>query len=117
MKTVTQTKKEHRKRRHARIRSTVKGTADKPRLAVFKSNRYTNAQLIDDTAQKTIASATSRGDKAGTEVERAKAVGAKIAAVAKEKGVTKAVFDRGGFIYTGRIRAVAEGAREGGLAF
>ncbi len=104
-------------RRHARIRAKVSGTAARPRLAVFKSNRFVYAQLINDDAGATIAASDSRLSKAKTARERAKEVGAAIAATAKEKGVTAVVFDRGGFAYQGVISALADGAREAGLAF
>ncbi len=109
-------KKEGRIRRHARIRSKVKGTSERPRLAVFRSNRYISVQLIDDVKGATLAQATSKGMKGGMSASATK-VGAEIAKAAKEKGITAAVFDRGGFSYTGTIAALAEGAREGGLSF
>ena len=106
-----------RARRHARIRARVIGSAEKPRLAVFRSNRYVYAQLINDATGSTIAAADSRSQKGGTTLERAKAVGAAIAAAATKAGVETIVFDRGGFQYIGTIAAVADGAREGGLKF
>jgi large subunit ribosomal protein L18 len=116
MKTNIKTLK--RARRQKRIRAKVAGTSDMPRLSVFKSNRYISAQLINDDAGTTLASMSSlnlKGKKVKT--EQAKEVGLELAKLAKAKGVSKVVFDRGGFIYTGRVRAVAEGAREGGLEF
>lgn len=107
----------NRVRRHARIRSHLSGTATIPRLAVFKSNRYIYAQLIDDVAQKTIAAATSLKEKKGTMIEKATRVGEAIAKAAQEKKITKVVFDRGGFLYAGHVKALAEGARKGGLDF
>ncbi len=104
-------------RRKARIRAKVTGTAERPRLAVFKSHRYIYAQLIDDTAGKTIVAHDSRASKAKTPVERAREVGAEIARKAKAAKVSKIVFDRGGFLYTGKIKMVADAAREGGLQF
>lgn len=104
-----------RTRRHARIRSRVSGTATRPRLSVFRSNKFIYAQLIDDTNNKTIAQASDIKITKGTKTERAKAVGIKIAELAKNLKINSAVFDRGGFIYKGRVQAVAEGAREGGL--
>ena len=105
-------------RRHRRVRKKVTGTPDRPRLAVYRSNRHLYAQVIDDFAGRTIvaASTLSDGDGGGPK-EKAKAVGAAIAARAKEAGITKVTFDRGGFMYHGRVQAVAEGARDGGLEF
>lgn len=111
-----ETKKEKRIRRHARVRAKISGTADRPRLAVFKSNRYLSAQLIDDTSGTTLLAATSKGQKVSMRVA-AKAVGEKIAGDAKAKGITTAVFDRGGFSYTGAVKELADGARAGGLKF
>jgi large subunit ribosomal protein L18 len=109
---MTTKKADKRDRRHSRIRAKVSGTQERPRLAVFKSNRYVYAQLIDDVAGTTIASATSLGGKLD-----ARSVGKEIAKKAADKGVKKVVFDRGGFIYTGVVAQIAEGAREGGLEF
>ena len=106
-----------RDRRRKRIRSKVAGTASRPRLSVFKSNAYIYAQIIDDESGKTLASASSLKGAKGTKSDSAKTVGLEIAKSAKSKGIDKVVFDRGGFIYTGRVRALAEGAREGGLEF
>lgn len=103
-------------RRHRRIRAKVSGTAARPRLSVFRSNRSISAQLIDDEKSVTIASASSRTLK-GSSAEKARTVGKTIADKAKEKNVTSAVFDRGGYLYAGAIKALADGAREGGLAF
>jgi large subunit ribosomal protein L18 len=103
-----------------RIRKKISGTSSRPRLAVFRSNKEIYAQLIDDTTGVTLASANSRNkDTAneGTKVEKAKAVGIAIASLAKAKGLESCVFDRGGNLYHGRIKALAEGAREGGLQF
>jgi large subunit ribosomal protein L18 len=109
-----------RKRRHVRVRKDVKGTAQRPRLAVYRSNRYIYAQLIDDEAGATIASASSREaalkDKR-LNVETAAEVGKSIAGRAQEAGVSSVVFDRGGFPFHGRVRALADGAREAGLSF
>lgn len=110
------TKKEQRIRRKARIRAKISGTADRPRLAVFRSNRTLSVQLIDDVKGTTILSGTTRGMK-GKPRENAKVLGAQIAKEAQGKGITAAVFDRGGFSYTGNVAAVADGAREGGLKF
>lgn len=110
------TTSELRKRRQIRIRAMVKGTAARPRLAVFRSNRFVSAQLIDDTAGKTLAAAHGRDFK-GAQSVQAKEVGAAIAKAAKAKGVTTVVFDRGGYRYGGQVKALADAAREGGLAF
>jgi large subunit ribosomal protein L18 len=106
-----------RTRRHARIRARVEGTEARPRLAVFRSNRFIYAQLINDAVGKTIVAADSRASKAKGGHEQAKEVGGMIAAKAKEKGITSVVFYRGGFQYQGMIAALAEGAREAGLTF
>ncbi len=115
--TTKLSKTEQRTRRHRRIRAKVSGTAERPRLAVFKSNSYMYAQLIDDTKGATLVASSDMGLKGKTKTERAKLAGVALAKIAKEKGLESAVFDRGGFIYTGRVRAFAEGAREGGLVF
>ena len=114
MKTNIKTIK--RARRQKRIRSKVSGTSLMPRLAVFKSNKFISAQLIDDEAGVTLAAFSSMELK-GKKTDQSKTVGVKLAEAAKAKGITKAVFDRGGYIYTGRVQALAEGAREGGLQF
>lgn len=103
--------------RHKRIRARVSGTQERPRLAVFRSNTALYAQLIDDTKAHTIAAANTKQSKAKTQSERAKETGLLIAKLAKEAGVNAAVFDRGGFLYAGAIKAIADGAREGGLNF
>lgn len=113
----TNTKVAQRTRRHARIRTRISGTEARPRLAVFRSNRFIYAQLINDETGKTIASADSRSVKSGSGRDRAKEVGATIAVKAKEKGITSIIFDRGGFQYQGMIASVADGAREAGLIF
>lgn len=114
----TNIKTEKRARLHKKIRSRVSGTGERPRLCVFRSNRYMYAQLIDDVLGVTLASASdiSLSDKI-TKVERAKVVGKKLADEAKKKNITTVIFDRGGFSYRGRVAALADGAREAGLAF
>ncbi|MBU6370693.1 MAG: 50S ribosomal protein L18 [Patescibacteria group bacterium] len=103
--------------RHARIRAKVSGTAERPRLSVHKSNTSVYGQVIDDTKGVTLA-ASSAAEAAGKGlVEKSKNAGKEIAKLAIAKGVKKVVFDRGGFIYTGKIKAFADGAREGGLEF
>jgi large subunit ribosomal protein L18 len=111
-------KRAGRLRRHARVRRKVRGGAERPRLAVYRSNRHIYAQLVDDDAGRTLAAASSLEDGVrGTDGKQAaaKAVGQLIAQRAKAVGVERAVFDRGGRLYHGRVRSVAEGAREGGL--
>lgn len=108
---------EQRVHRHKRLRSKVSGTATTPRLAVYRSNKFVYAQLIDDEAGKTLAAADSRKEKTGTGVEKAKAVGAEIAKQAKAAKIETVVFDRGGFKYAGIVASVADAAREGGLKF
>ncbi len=114
-------KKEKRQNIRYRIRRTIKGTADSPRLAVFRSNKQIYAQLIDDVAGNTIVAASSRDrsleGKKVTKTEQAKLVGSLIGEKAKEVGVDSVKFDRGGFIYHGRVKALAEAARETGLKF
>lgn len=117
-------KRHARKRAHMRLRNKVHGTEERPRLAVHKSLRYVEAQLIDDLEGRTLAYASSRESdlRSGLEtspasVEAAEAVGQLIAERAKEKGIDKVVFDRGGFIYHGKVKAIADAAREAGLDF
>jgi large subunit ribosomal protein L18 len=114
----TNIKTEKRARLHKKIRSRVSGTGERPRLCVFRSNRYMYAQLIDDVRGVTLASASdiSLSDKI-TKVERAMVVGKKLAEEAKKNKITTVVFDRGGFSYRGRVAALAEGARQAGLVF
>jgi large subunit ribosomal protein L18 len=111
---------EARKRRHRRVRGKVTGTAERPRLSVFRSNVGIYAQLVDDTSSRTLASASwlqlKKGFK-GTKSEQAAEVGKLLAANAKKAGVEACVFDRGGYLYHGRVKALADGAREGGLQF
>jgi large subunit ribosomal protein L18 len=116
----TLTKREARERRHRRIRGKVRGIAERPRLAVFRSNRGIFAQLVDDDSGRTVASANwlslAKGFK-GTKVEQATEVGKALGKAAKAAGVETCVFDRGGYLYHGRVKALAEGAREEGLRF
>ncbi len=111
-----QYKQAKRAGRHARIRAKIKGTSERPRLAVFKSNRFVYAQVIDDTSGVTLAAADSRQTK-GTMTEGAVAVGAAVAKAAAGKGITTVVFDRGGFKYQGLVAALADSARSNGLTF
>jgi len=114
-------KKVKRQKIRYKIRKRISGSQDIPRLAVFRSNKEIYAQLIDDSQSTTLASASSRDksicDQKSTKVEKAKMVGKLIAERAKESGVKNVVFDRGGFLYHGRIKALAESAREAGLKF
>jgi large subunit ribosomal protein L18 len=115
---MSHTKPVARTRRHLRVRKKVRGDAQRPRLAVFRSNKHTYAQLIDDVAGRTLASAStaeSAASAASATVDAAKAVGERLGERGKAAGVTSAVFDRGGFKYHGRVAAVADGAREAGL--
>jgi large subunit ribosomal protein L18 len=114
------TTRQLRERRHRRVRGKVRGTAERPRLAVFRSNRGIFAQLVDDDAGKTIAGSSWVGlpkSFKGDKTEQAAEVGKQLAAAAKKAGVESVVFDRGGYLYHGRVKALAEGAREGGLSF
>jgi large subunit ribosomal protein L18 len=113
------TKGAQRLRRRRRVRAKVTGTAERPRLSVFRSNRGVSAQLIDDVAAATIAAVnwTEPDLKGMARMEQAKRVGELLAQRAKDAGVETCVFDRGGYKYHGRVKALADGAREGGLAF
>jgi large subunit ribosomal protein L18 len=111
-----------RQRRHRRIRVKLTGTSSRPRLNVFRSLQHIYAQVIDDTSGTTLAAASTnepdlRKDASGTKSERAQVVGRTIAERAKEKGINAVVFDRGGYIYHGRVKALADAAREAGLEF
>ena len=109
-------KQERRKKIRRRIRSVISGNSIRPRLAVFRSNKDIYVQLIDDVSGKTLI-ATSSNQVAGTKVEQANIVGKTIAEKAISAGISSVIFDRGGYLYHGRIKALAEGAREGGLKF
>jgi large subunit ribosomal protein L18 len=114
------TTRQARERRHKRVRRDVSGTSERPRLCVFRSNRGIEAQLIDDLEAKTLAAASSLHLKKsfkGNKTDQANEVGKLLAANAKKAGVETVVFDRGGYLYHGRVKALAEGAREGGLNF
>lgn len=113
----TQDKQQRRTLRHRRLRAQVSGTSVRPRLAVFRSNRFVYVQLINDETASTLAAVDSRKVGTGTMSERAVTVGTEIAKLAKAAGVTKVVFDRGGFQYQGIVSAVAEAARAEGLEF
>ncbi len=142
MKNLNKIKRERREMRHRRVRATVKGTNQRPRLSVFRSNQHVFLQLIDDEKRKTIVSASDLKPKAGpprlgeagparggagkkaktnivkmTKTKLAFSVGKALAELAKKKKIKYAIFDRGGYAYSGRVKAAAEGAREGGLKF
>jgi large subunit ribosomal protein L18 len=113
------TTREARVRRHYRLRRHIAGTAERPRLVVFRSNRGIEAQLVDDVEGRTLASAshTALGKSAGTKTDQAAAVGKLLADRARKAGIEAVVFDRGGYLFHGRVKALADGAREGGLRF
>ncbi|HHT85401.1 MAG: 50S ribosomal protein L18 [Bacillota bacterium] len=120
---AVKTKHEKRARRHRRVRKKVVGTPERPRLNVFRSLKHIYAQIIDDTAQKTLVSASSceeafkASGKSGSNADGAAVVGKLIAQRALEKNIKSVVFDRGGYRYHGRVKALADGARQGGLEF
>lgn len=116
MTKLATSKTDTRKRRHMRIRAKISGTNDRPRLAVYRSNRFISVQLIDDVKGATLAQAHGR-EFPGAQSKQAAAVGKAIAERAKKAGVSAVVFDRGGYSYAAQIRALADAAREGGLAF
>jgi large subunit ribosomal protein L18 len=114
------TVRQARERRHRRVRRKINGTAERPRLVVFRSNRGIEAQLVDDLDGRTLASASHLGlakSFKGTKSDQAAEVGKLLAASAKNAGIETVVFDRGGYLYHGRVKALADGAREGGLKF
>ena len=110
-------KKERRLKIKARIRGRVSGTPERPRLSVFRSNKQIYAQVIDDLAGRTLVSASSKGITEGTKSEIAEKVGEAVAKKAIEAGITTVVFDRNGFLFHGRVKSLADGARKGGLKF
>ena len=120
---IKKTKNEIRRRNHTRVRKTIAGTSSRPRLCVFRSLNHIYAQVIDDSRGMTLAAASSldadlkESVKIGANVDAAKAVGRLVAERAVEKGIKEVVFDRGGYIYHGRVKALADAAREAGLAF
>ena len=113
---IPRTKTERRARRHLRVRKAVSGSTERPRLVVFRSLKHIYAQIVDDVTQKTLLSVGDHGMN-GTKSERATAVGKSVAEKAKAAGISMVVFDRAGYQYHGRVKAVADGAREGGLEF
>ncbi len=114
------TRNEKRISKHIRVRKKIKGSPERPRLSVYRSLKYIYAQIIDDSTGSTLVSASSltmAGEKSGDTVDVAKKVGEALASEAKKKNITSVVFDRGGYLYHGRIKALADGARSGGLQF
>lgn len=111
------TRSERRQRRHLRVRRKVAGTSERPRLVVYRSLKHIYAQLVDDAAARTLATVSDLAVTDGRKTDRSAEVGRRIAARAREAGITRVVFDRAGYKYHGRVKAVADGAREGGLEF
>jgi len=114
---IPKNRAEKRVRRHLRVRKTVQGTPERPRLVVKRSLKHIYAQIVDDAANRTILTVSDLTVGEGKKAERAAAVGKALAERAKEAGITRVVFDRAGYQYHGRVKAVADGAREGGLEF
>ena len=117
MPAIPKSREQYRARRHLRVRKKVTGTAERPRLVVFRSLKHITAQIVDDTARRTLITVSSTDLESGKKTEKSTTVGKRIAERAKEAGITKVVFDRAGYKYHGRVKAVADGAREGGLEF
>src|SRR5258706_15440918 len=117
MPIIPKTREQQRQRRHLRVRKKVSGTTDRPRLVVFRSLKHITAQIVDDVKRRTILTVSSVDLTTGKKTEKSTEVGKRIAARAKDAGITKVVFDRAGYKYHGRVKAVADGAREGGLEF
>ena len=111
------TRAERRFQRHLRVRKKVVGTSERPRLVVYRSLKHIYAQVVDDSTGRTLAAASDLGVGEGKKAARSSEVGKQLAARAKEAGVTRVIFDRAGYRYHGRVKAVADGAREGGLEF
>jgi len=114
---IPKTREQQRFRRHLRVRKKVSGTQERPRLVIFRSLKHITAQIVDDAAGRTIMTVSSTDLTSGKKTEKSTEVGKRIAARAKDAGITKVVFDRAGYKYHGRVKAVADGAREGGLEF
>jgi large subunit ribosomal protein L18 len=118
MPAIAKSREQQRYRRHLRVRKKVTGTAARPRLVVFRSLKHITAQLVDDVAGRTLMTVSSgTGELTGKKTDKSLEVGKRIAARAKDAGITKVVFDRAGYKYHGRVKAVADGARQGGLEF
>ncbi len=117
MSVIPKTREEQRHRRHLRVRKKVSGTSERPRLVVFRSLKHITAQIVDDVKRRTLMTVSSNDLESGKKTEKSLEVGKRIAAKAKDAGITKVVFDRAGYKYHGRVKAVADGAREAGLEF
>ena len=117
MPVIPKTREQQRTRRHLRVRKKVTGTPARPRLVVFRSLKHITAQIVDDVAGRTLMTVTSTTLEGGKKTDKSLQVGKLIAAKAKDAGITKVVFDRAGYKYHGRVKAVADGAREAGLEF
>ena len=117
MPAIPKSREQYRYRRHLRVRKKVTGTAERPRLVVFRSLKHITAQIVDDVARRTLITVSSTDLETGKKTEKSTAVGKRIAERAKDAGITRVVFDRAGYKYHGRVKAVADGAREGGLEF
>src|SRR5437588_9867023 len=114
---IPKTREQQRYRRHLRVRKKVAGTPERPRLVIFRSLKHITAQIVDDVAGRTLMTVSSTDLLSGKKTQKSLEVGKRIAARAKDAGITKVVFDRAGYKYHGRVKAVADGAREGGLEF
>jgi large subunit ribosomal protein L18 len=117
MPTFGKSREEMRHRRHLRVRKKVTGTPERPRLVVFRSLKHITAQLVDDVSRRTLMTVSSTDLETGKKTEKSLEVGKRVAAKAKDAGISKVVFDRAGYKFHGRVKAVADGAREGGLEF
>ena len=117
MPAIPKTREQQRHRRHLRVRKKVSGTADRPRLVIFRSLKHISAQIVDDVAGRTLLTVSSTDLETGKKTEKSLEVGKRVAERAKSAGITKVVFDRAGYKYHGRVKAVADGARKGGLEF
>ena len=114
---IAKSREQKRARRHLRVRKKVAGTAERPRLVICRSLKHITAQIVDDTSGRTLMTVSSTDLTSGKKTEKSAEVGKRIAARAKDAGITRVVFDRAGYKYHGRVKAVADGAREGGLEF
>ena len=114
---IPKTREQQRHRRHLRVRKKVSGTSDRPRLVIFRSLKHITAQIVDDAVGRTLMTVSSTDLTSGKKSEKSLEVGKRIATRAKDAGITRVVFDRAGYKYHGRVKAVADGAREGGLEF
>jgi large subunit ribosomal protein L18 len=117
MPAIPKTREQQRHRRHLRVRKKVSGSSERPRLVIFRSLKHISAQIVDDVSGRTLLTVSSTGLEAGKKTEKSVEVGKLIAERAKSAGITKVVFDRAGYKYHGRVKAVADGARKGGLEF